>query len=214
MEKRGDSDTEYEIVQYFNYKNFTNPQYVKLNWPEDKTKPPEATVVDSTDKSLEGTYLVLRPGESGQLKIRIDFVDYQRLSKNFISQSIVGAYSQELKTYYIMNVSDEKPKFIISKKPFATDEGVKETDNYELEDTYYAGMAFRYVMMIIRQTRSSEDATSNLYNYVAMSQLEFKKPNGEKFAFPANAKADMNDGAGASIVYPNVPDNLLNDNEN
>lgn len=214
MEKKAGSETEYEIVQYFNYKNFTNPQYVKLNWPDDKARPPEAAVVDSTDESLEGTYLVLRPGESGQLKVRIDFVDYQRLARNSVSQSIVGAYSQELKTYYIMNVSDEKPKFIVSKKPFATDEGVEETDNYELEDAYYAGMAFRYVMMIIKQTRSSEDATSNLYNYVAMSQLAFKKPDGEKFTFPTNADADMNDGAGAAIVYPNVPKNLLNDNEN
>lgn len=65
MEKKGGSETEYEIVQYFNYKNFTNPQYVKLSWLEDKTKPPEAAVVDSTDESLKGTYLVLRPGESG-----------------------------------------------------------------------------------------------------------------------------------------------------
>ena len=41
-----------------------------------------------------------------------------------------------------MNVSDEKPKFIISRKPFSSDEGVIETGNYELKDAYYNGMVF------------------------------------------------------------------------
>ena len=54
-----------------------------------------------------------------------------------------------LQSYYIMNVSDEKPKFIISRKPFTSDEGVEDVGNYELEDAYYDGMAFRYVMMVI-----------------------------------------------------------------
>jgi len=35
MEKKIDGGTEYEVVQYFNYKNFTNPQYVSISWPED-----------------------------------------------------------------------------------------------------------------------------------------------------------------------------------
>jgi len=48
-----------------------------------------------------------------------------------------------------MNVSDEKPKFIISRKPFVADEGVEETGNYELEDAYHDGMTFRYAMMVV-----------------------------------------------------------------
>ena len=35
MEKSLNDETKYEIVQYFNYKNFTNPQYVSISWPED-----------------------------------------------------------------------------------------------------------------------------------------------------------------------------------
>lgn len=213
MEKKLDDSNEYEIVQYFNYKNFTNPQYVKISWPADTTQPPSANIVDSTDESIEHTYLVLRPGQSGRLDIRVDFIDYQKLTMNAINQSIVGAYSQYLKTYYIMNVSDEKPKFIISRKPFSVDEGIEETDNYELEDQYYAGMAFQYIMMVISQTRSSDDTTSKLYNYVAMSQIAFKLDNGEKFEFPSNADVEIDDGAGASIVYPNIPKNLLNEDE-
>ena len=52
MEKSLDDETKYQIVQYFNYKNFTNPQYVNLAWQYDshgnriETKPPIANVCD------------------------------------------------------------------------------------------------------------------------------------------------------------------------
>lgn len=214
MEKSLD-ETKYEIVQYFNYKNFTNPQYVNLAWQYDshgnriETKPPTASVCDQNDKSIEHTYLVLRPGQSGQLDIRVDFVEYQKLTRTSINQSIVGAYTQHIKTYYIMNVSDEKPKFIISRKPFSSDEGVIETGNYELKDAYYNGMIFQYVMMIIRQTRSSEHTDSPLYNYVAMSRIAFEKSNKEEYEFPTNADVTIADGANVAVVQPNVPKNLL-----
>lgn len=215
MEKSLDDETKYEIVQYFNYKNFTNPQYVNLAWQYDshgnriETKPPIASVCDQNDKSIEHTYLVLRPGQSGQLDIRVDFVEYQKLTSAAISQSIVGAYTQHIKTYYIMNVSDEKPKFIISRKPFSSDEGVIETGNYELKDEYYDGMIFQYAMMIIRQTRSSENTDSPLYNYVAMSRITFEKANKEEYEFPTNADVTIADGANVAVVQPNVPKNLL-----
>lgn len=214
MEKSLD-ETKYEIVQYFNYKNFTNTQYVNLVWQYDsngnriETKPPIASVCDQNSKSIEHTYLVLRPGQSGQLDIRVDFVEYQKLTSTAINQSIVGAYTQRIKTYYIMNVSDEKPKFIISRKPFSSDEGVIETGNYELKDAYYNGMIFQYAMMIIRQTRSSEHTDSPLYNYVAMSRIAFEKANKEEYEFPTNADVTIADGANVAVVQPNVPKNLL-----
>ena len=108
-----------------------------------------------------------------------------------------------------MNVSDDKPKFIISRKPFSSDEGVIETGNYELKDAYYDGMIFQYAMMIIRQTRSSENTDSPLYNYVAMSRIAFEKANKEEYEFPTNADVTIADGANAAVVQPNVPKNLL-----
>lgn len=222
MEQTIDStmtDKKYEIVEYFNYKNFTNPQYVTINWPDNANLPPDAYVCDATDKSIEDTYLVLRPGQSGKLDLRVDFVQYQKLKETNINQSIVGAHSSIIKTYYIMNVSDDKPKFIVSRTPFVgNDHGVIEHGNYELENVYYPGMTFRYVMMVILQTRTSDTTTSPLANYVAMSQIAFYAPqrNGElkRFDYPDDTTVNIADGYTPEdhlIVYPNVPANLLNE---
>lgn len=205
-------DADYEIVQYFNYKNYTNPQYVHIDWGNDSTVAPSSYVCNSTDEEIKSTYLVLRPGESGRLDIRVDYVDYQKLTKNAISQSIVGAQSEILKTYYIMNVSDEKPKFIVSRSPFIADDCVEETSNYELEDQYYSGMKFRYAMMVIEDTRISYNADEHPYNYVAMSQIAFTNTAGDKFDFPASTTVEMQ-GADAKIVYPNIPGNLIDTDE-
>ena len=222
VQSRSINYDKYEIVLYFNYKNFTNPQYVDVKWHYDTNgeiidEAPDAHVCDSTDKSIEDTYLVVRPGESGRLDLRVDFVEYQKLSTNAISQSIVGAHSQVLKTYYIMNVSDEKPKFIISKKPFSANEGTKEYGNYELEDQYYDGMKFQYAMMIIQATRSSSDPTAVLYNYVAMSKILFRNTKtDEVYHYPSNATVSISDGFHPEttlIVYPNEPINLLIDDD-
>jgi hypothetical protein len=64
--------------------------------------------------------LVLRPGENGILDIRVDYIFYGKLKETDISESILGHSFEILKRYYIMNVSDDKPKFIISRVPFGS----------------------------------------------------------------------------------------------
>lgn len=112
----------YQIVQYFNYKNFTSPCYVKFDKGEvdenGKWPIPEANFYPSNAKEIQHTYLVLRPGQSGRLDIQFDYVEYAKVHQTDITQSIVGKETRVVKSYFIMNVSDEKPKFIISKKPF------------------------------------------------------------------------------------------------
>lgn len=127
------NNSRYEIVQYFNYRNFTSPQYPSVSWPDDSSIPPSSYICDSTDPSIEHTYLVLKPGQSGRLDIRIDFVEYAKLKPTDISQSIVGQAQKTIATYYIMNVSDEKPKFVISRTPFsAMSQTTSSNSNYEL----------------------------------------------------------------------------------
>lgn len=58
------------------------------------------------------------PGKSGRLDIRVDYVEYAKVSNTDIMQSIVGKETRVICSYYIMNVSDDKPKFIISRQPF------------------------------------------------------------------------------------------------
>lgn len=131
-----DNNPKYENVLYFNYKNFTNPQYVNISWPSNDLNdptPPVAYSYDSSDDAIKHTYLVLKPGQTGRLDLIVDFIEYQKLSPTAINQSIVGAYSKVIKSYYIMNVSDEKPKFRIQRTPFTDSHYVIETDNYELE---------------------------------------------------------------------------------
>lgn len=123
VEKLNDDDkeTEYGIVLYFNYKNYTSPSYVEFKkryTVDGKADVPQYSMCQSTSKSLDNTYLRLAPGKSGQLDIRIDYVEYAKINKTDIGQSVVGKETRVLKSYYIMNVSDDKPKFIISRSPF------------------------------------------------------------------------------------------------
>jgi len=76
-------DGDYGIVLYFNYKNFTSPQYVnfKKRFAADGTAmPPEWSVYTSTSKGIEHTYLRLTPGKSGRLDIRVDYVEYAKVN--------------------------------------------------------------------------------------------------------------------------------------
>ena len=43
-------------------------------------------------------------------------------------------HTQKIATYYIMNVSDDKPKFIVSRKSFMPLPEASSDDDYELED--------------------------------------------------------------------------------
>ena len=73
-------------------------------------------------------------------------------------------------------------------------------------------MKFRYAMMVIEDTRISYNADEHPYNYVAMSQIAFTNTAGDKFDFPASTTVEMQ-GADAKIVYPNIPGNLIDTDE-
>lgn len=59
------------------------------------------------------TYLKLKPGEHGKLDIRIEFNQYEGNP----AAKLIGHHSEILTSYYIVNTSDTKPKFMISRKP-------------------------------------------------------------------------------------------------
>lgn len=76
-------DDDYGIVLYFNYKNYTSPSYVnfKKRFAVDGSpEPPEWSVCTSTSSGLDHTYLRLAPGKSGRLDIRVDYVEYAKVS--------------------------------------------------------------------------------------------------------------------------------------
>ena len=109
MERIQEDSDKFEVVMYFNYKNYTMPSYVDFK----KAIPPVGKACTQENESLENTYIVLKPGESGRLDMRIDYVFYDKLNPSDIQYSIVGAKSDIPRSYYIMNVSDSKPKFVI-----------------------------------------------------------------------------------------------------
>lgn len=120
-ESKDPNDHKYEIVQYFNYKNFTSPCYIdfKKQYKADGTADvPISRFYPSTAKEIQHTYLRLRPGQSGRLDLQFDYVEYAKVKASDLGQTIVGKETRLVRTYYIMNVSDDKPKFIISRTPF------------------------------------------------------------------------------------------------
>ena len=88
-----------------------------------------------TDNAIKDSWLVLHPGESGKLDLSVDFLKYGKLDSTDIEQSVLGMHTQKIATYYIMNVSDDKPKFIVSRKPFMPLPEASSDDDYELEDS-------------------------------------------------------------------------------
>lgn len=206
-----DNPCGYEIIEYFNYKNFTDPQYVKYERGEGDNAP-SSSVYNSTDKQIEHTWLALRPGESGRLDLSVDFLKYGKLSSSDIDQSVLGLYVQNIATYYIMNVSDDKPKFIISRKPFsASIEIQQQNHNYELEDPYQYGMKFRYMMLVINETRGLNSYDPK-YGFVGLSKIKFYNKNNER---GDNKMFNKFDGttvsiAGGNVIEPNKPQNLIN----
>lgn len=89
-----DAQTNNGIVLYFNYNNYLNTPFIKL---EDYRV--------YTD-IIDGTYLKLAPGESGRLDIVIQF----RYTEDDV---IMGCDNVKVLTYQIYNISDDKPKFLI-----------------------------------------------------------------------------------------------------
>jgi hypothetical protein len=70
---------------YFNYKNFTNPSYIKFEEGTEHT-PSHAIVHNSIDKEIEQTYLAIKPGEGGVLDIRVDYAYYGNIIDDAISE--------------------------------------------------------------------------------------------------------------------------------
>lgn len=115
-----DMDNENGIVLYFNYSNYLNTPFIKLD--EYKTIEYDSDgkpVLDENGHAkrifqeyrvfseiLEGTYLKLSPGENGKLDIVLQF---RYLDDN----TVRGVKNVKVLTYQIFNISDDKPKFVI-----------------------------------------------------------------------------------------------------
>ena len=82
------------IVLYFNYFNYLNTPFIKM---EDFRVYSEI---------LEGTYLKLMPGEQGKLDIVIQF-------RYFSDGDVRGIKNLKVLSYQIYNISDDKPKFVM-----------------------------------------------------------------------------------------------------
>jgi len=85
------------ITLYFNYYNYISTPYIKFS--------NGTTTIDTRS----GTYLKLKNGEDGLLRIELQFKHYDTDGDMFGFTNIVVA------TYRIFNVSDDKPKFVIHK---------------------------------------------------------------------------------------------------
>lgn len=181
MERIQEDSDKFEVVMYFNYKNYTMPSYVDFK----KSIPPVGKACTQENESLANTYLVLKPGESGRLDMRIDYVFYDKLNPSDIQYSIVGAKSDIPRSYYIMNVSDSKPKFVIQRTPFEVEKSVDETDNYELAEMYQDGIMFRYVRLVVVMNRGKGASSGGRGKYVSLSEIEFVTKDGEEvFKWP------------------------------
>lgn len=84
------------IVLYFNYYNYLNTPFVKL----------ENGLLKND--ILEGSYLQLEPDQNGYLDIYLQF-------RYYVSGQLCGYRNIKALTYQIFNISDDKPKFIIRK---------------------------------------------------------------------------------------------------
>lgn len=84
------------ISLYVNYQNYVNSPYVKLENGK--------AYVDV----LDGTYALVKPGESGQVNVVLQF-------KYYNDSDLVGYKNVTMATYNIYNISDDKPKFVIKR---------------------------------------------------------------------------------------------------
>lgn len=89
-----DPDNGNGLVLYFNYFNYLNTPFIRM---ED---------FKIYSEIIEGTYLKLAPGESGKLDIVVQF-------KYYDDGIIRGVKNVKMLTYQIFNISDDKPKFIM-----------------------------------------------------------------------------------------------------
>lgn len=83
------------ITLYFNYNNYLNSPFVKMNGDGD-------VLIDTIDS----TYLKLKSGESGYLDTIIQV-------KHREDGILLGYTNVTLARYQIFNISDDKPKFVV-----------------------------------------------------------------------------------------------------
>lgn len=49
----------------------------------------------------------------------IDYLEFDKVDTTNVTQTVVGKESRVIASYYVMNVSQDKPKFKISKTAFS-----------------------------------------------------------------------------------------------
>jgi galactitol-specific phosphotransferase system IIB component len=90
-----DVENQNKITLYFNYNNYINTPFIKIE---------DSKVYSNI---IEGTYLKLEAGENDSLDIVIQlrYVEHG---------NIIGYKNIKVLSYQIYNISDDKPKFVIS----------------------------------------------------------------------------------------------------
>lgn len=89
-------DNDGRLTLFFNYANYINTPFVKY--------------VDGNFKidTIDRTYLMLKPGERGDLDIVVQ-------ARYYIGEELYGYRNIKMLTFRIHNLSDDKPKFYITK---------------------------------------------------------------------------------------------------
>lgn len=89
-------DANGRLTLFFNYANYINTPFVK--YVDGKFK------IDTIDR----TYLMLKPGEHGELDIVVQ-------ARYYVGEQLYGYRNIKMLTFRIHNLSDDKPKFYITK---------------------------------------------------------------------------------------------------
>lgn len=97
------------ITLYFNYFNYLNTPYVKI---QDSKVYPEI---------IEGTYAKIGQDQTG-------YIDLVAQIKYYVSGKVYGIRNLTLVTYQITNISDDKPKFVIRQQSVLTADKLKQAE--------------------------------------------------------------------------------------
>ena len=125
----------YGMVLYFNYKNFTETPYINIEY-KDAPNPPEWNHYAANDDSIKHTFLRLEPGQTGRLDLLVDYLEFDKVDPQSITQTVVGKESRVIASYYILNVSQDKPKFKISRTAFKVEDNAWQVKAKSEEEAY------------------------------------------------------------------------------
>lgn len=150
------------IDLYFNYFNYFDSPYVKIE-----------NGVDVKLDTIRSTYLKLEPGQDGYIDVIAQFKYYE-------GDQLYGYKNVTLLSYRIYNISDDKPKFLMSK----TYEIVKDSAAYRPQ----AGsvrVGVEGTTVELDDFRPDEKATGAIY-VVVQSNKSIRAPYDFYLDFPSD----------------------------